>query len=151
MFTKYRGRQNMKLEISNYLKEVKPLINELLKELFKEYDYASILATDSKGKTYRVDKSSVNIGDQQFGERGFLVRVYCNEGYFEYAFNEISKENIPRLLDEIKDASKLRYNSDLSIRKYEKIMSDKMSCEKISFSKGVDIGIHPENVSSEEI
>ncbi len=141
----------MKLEISNYLKEVKPLINELLKELLKEYDYASILATDSKGKTYRVDKSSVNIGDQQFGERGFLVRVYCNEGYFEYAFNEISKESIPILLDEIKDASKLRYNSNLSVRKYEKIINDKISHEKISFSKGVDIEIHPENVSSEEI
>lgn len=136
----------MKLEISNYLKEVKPLISELLNELLKEYDYASILATDSKGKTYRVDKSSVNIGDQQFSERGFLVRAYYNEGYFEYAFNELSKESIPILLDEIKNASKIRCNSNLSVRKYEKI-----SGKKISFSKGVDIEIHPEEVSSEEI
>lgn len=136
----------MKLEISNYLKEVKPLINQLLNELLKEYDYASILATDSKGKRYRVDKSSVDIVDEEFGERGFLVRAYCNEGYFEYAFNEISKKNIPILLDEIKEASKLRYDSNLSVRKYAKMLGG-----KISFSKGVDIETHPEEVSSEEI
>lgn len=141
----------MKLEISNYLKEIKPLVNELLKELLKEFDYASILATDSKGKMYSVDKSSVNVSDHQFGERGFLVRAYCNEGYFEYAFNELSKGSIKGLLDEIKEASKLRYNSNLSVRKYKKILDEKLSQEKISFSKGADIEVDPEKVSSEEI
>jgi TldD protein len=136
----------MKLEISDYLKKVKPLIKELLNELLKEYDYASILATDSKGKMYKVDKGSVDVGDEQFGERGFLVRIYFREGYFEYAFNEISKEKIPSLLAEIKEVSKFRCNSNLSIRKYEKNLE-----EKISFSKGADIKINPEKVSSEEI
>lgn len=136
----------MRLEISKYLKDVKPLLNKLLEELLKEYEYASILATDSKGKKYRIDKNSIEVADEEFSERGFLVRIYSNDGYFEYAFDEISEDKITNLLSEIKEAVKIRENLNLSLRKYEKISS-----EKTTFSKGSEIKIHPDEMSAEEI
>ena len=48
----------MKLEISKYLKDIKPVLNELLEELLKEFKYVSILATDSFGKKFIVKKFS---------------------------------------------------------------------------------------------
>ena len=53
----------MQVVISALLREKKPLLKKLIDELSKEFKYASILATDSKGKMFSVRKRSVSVGD----------------------------------------------------------------------------------------
>ena len=107
----------MKLEISKYLKDIKPILNELLEELLKEFKYVSILATDSFGKKFIVSKNTVSINDGAFIERGFVVKVYNGVNYSEYAFNYINKENFNSIIEEIKKNSKNSLDDNINIYK----------------------------------
>lgn len=136
----------MKIEISNYLNRVKPIMKNLLDELLKEFDYASILGTDSNGKDYSVSKNSINVSDGSFNERGFVVRVYNGINYSEYAFNKIDEKEIPNLVDRIKSSAKVVKLKDISPREYEILIEEKMS-----FSKNAEIEIDPKELGDEKI
>lgn len=97
----------MYIEIGNYMQNIKPLMKKLLKELLKEFKYASILATDSCGKNYTVSKTSINIEEAFFNERGFVVRVYNGSNYSEYAFDKIDESNIKNIVEQKIQKSKL--------------------------------------------
>ena len=89
---------------SSYLKEKRPVAEALLKELQKKYDYASVLVTDSRSKNYRVQKSGISVEENNgFGSKGMVVRVHDGRGYAEYSTNEISMENLPKILDKIEN------------------------------------------------
>lgn len=93
----------MKVKSSQYLNQVKPLLKELLNSLLEEYSYASILATDSKGKNYSVSKSGTVIKeDSLLSGRGFVAKVYDSKSYGEYSFNEITQGSIEDILYNIK-------------------------------------------------
>lgn len=93
----------MKVKSSQYLNQVKPLLKELLNSLLEEYSYASILAADSKGKSYSVSKSGTVIKeDSLLSGRGFVAKVYDGNSYGEYSFNEITEGSIPDILYNIK-------------------------------------------------
>ena len=47
----------MKLKESEYLNKIKPVLKRLLDKLLEEFKYASILATDCKGKGYIISKT----------------------------------------------------------------------------------------------
>lgn len=119
----------MKLEESKYLNKVKPVLKELLKELLKEFKYASILATDSKGKGYTVSKTATAVSNNSFSERGFVARVHNGKSYSEYVFNDISMEKIDKIVDEIKICSRYE-NKNLSIKEYKVLDEEKMQCNK---------------------
>lgn len=138
----------MNIKISDYLNKVKPIMNNLLNELLKEFDYVSILGTDSMGKDYSVSKNSINIGDGNFNERGFVVRVYNGINYSEYAFNKIEENEIEGLVNKIKDTAKLLDNitTDIDIKEYELLLEEKMS-----FSKTAEIEIDPKELGDEKI
>lgn len=138
----------MKLEISNYLKKAKPILKELLDELLKEFSYASILATDSKGKAYVCSKAATNIGQGMSLERGVVVKVYNGVNYSEYAFSEISKELIPQLVKEIKETASTLINRDNvgDVSKYEELIE-----EEFNFSKTAEIEENPEELGDAKI
>lgn len=138
----------MKIEISNYLKKTKPLLKELLDELLKEFSYASILATDSKGKAYICSRSTTNIGQGMSLERGVVVKVYNGTNYTEYAFNEISKELIPQIIKDIKETVSSVTNGDGigEISKYEELIE-----EEFNFSKTAEIEENPEELGDAKI
>jgi TldD protein len=93
----------MKVKSSQYLDQVKPLLKELLNSLLEEFSYASILATDSKGKNYAVSKNGTVIKeDSLLSGRGFVAKVYDGNSYGEYSFNEISEGSIEDILYNIK-------------------------------------------------
>jgi len=48
-------------KFSKYLKKKKPLIKKLVDTLGVKYPFVSILATDVNGKSYGVDRRSINI------------------------------------------------------------------------------------------
>ena len=66
----------MKVSSSPYLEKARPLLKELLSQLLKEYEYASVLATDSHSKRYSVSGSGVQATpDRWLTKRGLVVRV----------------------------------------------------------------------------
>lgn len=86
---------------SSYLEKIKPLLKSLLTELLKHYPYVSILANDCKGKHVVVENKTILIKDNPYQERGFVVRIYNQQRYSEFAFNEISEEKIPEIIQSI--------------------------------------------------
>lgn len=96
----------MKLHLSPYLTSVKPLLKELLLKLDACYPYASILAQDSVAERIGVSRTGVKVSQaESLTKRGFVVRVHDGSGFSEYAFNEISKENIESILLSVKRAA----------------------------------------------
>ena len=89
----------MQVKMSNYLIEIKPKVVELIKLLSETFDYVSVLSTDVCGTSYRVGQRQTSVGDYGFGERGFVARVYYNQTYLEYSFNEI--DNVEELANTI--------------------------------------------------
>lgn len=78
----------MKAKFSPYLSGIANGIKELIAELNKNYDYVSVLSTDSVGFTVSVSQRSKSIqGKTMMTERGNVVRVYKDGLYSEYAFN----------------------------------------------------------------
>ena len=119
----------MKLKESKYLNKIKPVLKQLLDKLLIEFEYASILATDCKGKGYTISKSDTSVSNNPFSERGCVARVYNGKSYFEYAFNCIDHSSIDEIFEEIKRcSSNSKKNSQMrkhSILKEEEIESIK--------------------------
>jgi len=86
---------------SNYLKKKKPLLNELIHQLSEKYTFASVLGTDVNGTIYVVDKSSTVIRPSGICECGFVVRVFKDNVYSEYSFNELKEKDIPTIISKI--------------------------------------------------
>ncbi len=95
----------MKLKFSPYLSSVKPLLTSLLSKLDECYPYASILAQDSVAQSLSVSKTGINVSEIDWlTKRGFVVRVHNGRGFSEYAFNEISEDNLCEIFSRIKRA-----------------------------------------------
>jgi TldD protein len=78
----------MKAIFSSYLNELAPSLKKLIDELSSDYDYVSVLATDSKGFSMQASQRNKSLtGETMMTERGCVVRVYKDGLYSEYAFN----------------------------------------------------------------
>jgi len=93
----------MQVPVSPFLQTKKPWLKKLVARLNQDFSYASALGTDVVGKRYYVSTKVTSISDSDWGERGFVVRVYNQGRYFEYAFNELPEEEsgITTLADKI--------------------------------------------------
>ncbi len=86
---------------SSYLLQCKPKLQKLLALLESDFDYVSVLATDVTGASFYISQRQKIINDYSDGERGFVVRVYKDNGYSEYSFNELG--DVEKLAKTIKD------------------------------------------------
>ena len=77
-----------KIKCSSYLRDKIDVMTELVALLMNYFDYASILGSDTKGKTFSVTAKATSIQDFSGNECGFVVRVLKAGRYFEYSFNE---------------------------------------------------------------
>ena len=68
----------MKVNSSEYLRKVKPVLVKLRDRLLQEYPYASILAQDSVTKNYSVSKTSSGISMSERIIAGFPEREICH-------------------------------------------------------------------------
>lgn len=135
----------MKAVVSDFLVSSKPLVRKLIDKLSESYSYVSVLGSDTKGKSYCISKTVIEVKDTVFAERGFVVRIHNGVNYSEYSFNEISEEGLDKIVEEIK--SKLgKVSKDISVNSYEVIEEE--SIRKSSFG---DIEVNPEEISSMEI
>ena len=84
-----KGNKKMKAKFSTYLTELSGSLKELIELLSADYDYVSVLASDSKGFSIQASQKSKAItGENMTTERGCVVRVYKDGLYSEYAFNK---------------------------------------------------------------
>ncbi|MBQ8136983.1 MAG: TldD/PmbA family protein [Clostridia bacterium] len=78
----------MKAPYSSYLASIEPGLRKLIGGLQKQYDYVSVLSTDSVGFRLSVGQRNVSIENETMTtERGSVVRVWKNGLYSEAAFN----------------------------------------------------------------
>ncbi|MGL5676224.1 MAG: TldD/PmbA family protein [Cellulosilyticaceae bacterium] len=126
----------MQVNQSKYLQQVKPIAKKLLEALMEKYAYASVLATDSKGKTYSVSRVGMNIVPSEMtSERGFVVKVYDGKGYGEYAFTQLTEEVIPSIVETIEKSlvpMKNQLADSVQLNEYGSIDEDATEFSKTS-------------------
>jgi len=126
----------MKVELSRYLTSVKPVLKSLLSELLDRYTYASILASDTFGKTYSVNKTGTSISTSAYNlERGFVAKIFDGSSYCEYSFSYIDQESIPTILAEIESSLipiKDSLPKGLTYNTYGELEEDTVSFSKTS-------------------
>lgn len=139
----------MNVKMSSFLSNQKENLKNLVNMLSDDFKYVSILGVDTKGKSYGVKRTGVNINDSMWTERGFVVRVHNGTNYCEFSFNELSKDNLDELAKEIRN----KLNSDLESLKTSSInqstypIIEEDIIEKQFFG---NVEILPEKISSKE-
>lgn len=96
----------MKVQLSEHINHVEPLVKSLVKELSERFDGVSVLATDCQGKKLAVGFSGTSVDDGMLAERGFVARVYNGTGYSEHSFNELTEGNLNNLVQKISTTAK---------------------------------------------
>ncbi len=140
----------MQVESSRLLEAKRPLLKKLLAELLKTYDYASVLAADSRGKRYSISRRGTNImEDDTYTECGYVIKVYDGDSYGEYAFNRLEEGEIGDIADQVKNRLmpwRQSLGEGLSVKRYPAIPE-----EEITFEKSTEYKIHPEEKGDEAI
>lgn len=135
----------MKVEGSKFLADCKPLLKKLVKRLSDSYAYVSVLGTDTRGKSYQVSNTGIEVSDYMFAERGFVVRVYNGVNYSEYSFNEIREDLLDSILESIR--RKLNKVSEgIAVNSYPVIQEEELQKSFCS-----DVEINPYDVSPKDI
>ena len=101
-----KDKEDIMNNFSHYLKQKKKYLKQLLAILISKYEFASILGTDVKGKTYFANKSVCGIRPTSVTESGFVARIFDAGVYYEYSFNEINKKNINDIVEAINEIVK---------------------------------------------
>lgn len=114
---------------SKYLNERIDFAKEIIAILLQEYEYASILGKDVYGKSVRVTNRAKSIGDSFEKQCGFVIKVYHQGIYSEYAFAKLEKSLIPEIVKNVKNnlnLSKdlLKDHMDLSLLEDEPLVKD---------------------------
>ena len=136
----------MKVKESNFIKENKPLFKALIGKLLEKYEYASLFAEDSYGKTYSVSKLGTNIQESDLNtHRGFVIKVYDKGTFLEYSDNAIDEKRIDYIVKTIDERITHLYEKG-EFNKY-KAPED----ETVSFDKSADMKIDPEEMGDASI
>jgi TldD protein len=142
----YNGGLRMKVKISKYLLNQKSYIQKLVQTLSRDYKYVSILGSDVKGKRYTIQKTSVNISDSMWTERGFVLRIHNGRNYTEFSFNDLSKYKVELLIDKINSTlENLQDKDNLSLNTYPVINE-----EEINDSFFAEVKILPEEINIQD-
>ena len=112
----------MKAPFSSYLNGIAPGLKELITLLRAQYDYVSVLSTDSVGFTVSISQRTKSVSRETIAtERGTVVRVYKNGLYAESAFTGFdpakAKETFEAITSEL-DAQ-LRLLHAAGVKAYE--------------------------------
>lgn len=138
----------MQLKSSEFLMSVKEPLKKLLDALLKEYEYASILAADSKAKSYNVSRSGIGVAENSLlSTRGFVAKVYDGKGYCEYSFNEFSEADINKIMSTIAERLiPIELPEGVTLAEYAAL-----SDEPCVLKKSSEYQIHPEEMGDAAI
>lgn len=136
----------MEVKSSLYIKENKSFFRELVDTLLKEYEYASVLVCDARGKTYAVSGRGVIISESFLtSSRGYVVKVYDKGSFAEYSGNIVAKEEIAKIVKTIKE--ELITLGSKSEKTHYEVPAD----EAVSFAKSTSCEIDPFEMGDEKI
>ncbi len=140
----------MKVQESVFIRQKKPLLLKLRDRLLAEFEYASILAVDCKGRSYSVSGRNVSVSeDTRSGSRGFVVRVAKDGRYAEYSFNALSEGDLDKVAEDIRavaEASNLTLPEGLRENVYEIHPG-----EETVFVGSTELDVDPEALGDEAI
>lgn len=117
---------------------IKASFANLQRVLSAKYNNVSILVEKTIGKNYRYSKAGTTIKDNSFAAFGAVIRLFSQNGPYEFSFNDFSPkylESIPDIISE--NISKIK---PLSLNNF---YSNNLDGEKISFNKSSDYEIDP--------
>lgn len=78
------------------------LIKKLMEKLWSRYEYASILASDVRGKRYSVSRRGVVCAmSELLSESGYVIKVHNGHAFAEYSFGELTNDNIEEIVTEV--------------------------------------------------
>lgn len=80
------------MAFSEFLNSRRSRAKELVSLLKESFSYVSILGTDNKSKTVRVDARSASIGIGMDTQCGFVVKVNNGTCFFEYSLDDIGED-----------------------------------------------------------
>ncbi len=104
----------MKAPFSEYLNSLVPGLRKLIDLLSEDFDYVSVLSTDSKGLAVRISQHAKSVGNKTMTtERGTVVRVMKDGLYCEYAMDRFDPANPGAAAEEIRKT----LNAQLSVLK----------------------------------
>ncbi len=141
----------MKAPFSKYLTEIAPALKSMAASLMEEYEYVSVLSTDSVGFMARVSQRAKSIrGRTMTTERGTVVRVLKDGLYSEYAFNEFDPGRAEEMAEEIRkglrDQTELMKSS--GVKPYE---TEALSDESAELFVEMETGSLPEECDFDEL
>jgi len=85
----------MKAPFSEYLDSLSGGLKRLVEILNENFDYVSVLSTDSKGLSVRISQHAKSAGNETMTtERGTVVRVAKNGLYSEYALHDFNPDGV---------------------------------------------------------
>lgn len=124
----------MKNKLSKFLLDAKPVLLETIDLLSKDYDYISILATDTDSTNYMVSKSITRVGEGMDSERGFVARAYNGEYYGEVSFDRLqSPEELCKMIkNKLSKSFEFYKKNNFSMRKYSLIEEEEFKSEYTS-------------------
>ena len=141
----------MKAPFSEYLNTLAPSLKQLVSKLGKDYDYVSVLSTDSKGFAIRISQQVKVISSSNLTtERGSVVRVYKDGLYSEYAFNHFDAESIEETYHKIKK----ELDAQLAVLKLTKTTvynTEKLEDEPLTLFVEKECEQLPENTDIEKL
>lgn len=140
----------MKVQESKFIQEQKPLLKKLLGRLLDSYAYASILAVDSRSKSFAVSRRNMSAGESGLGTaRGCVVKVSDGKHYGEYSFNRISEQEIEAVCERVRglmESSGEVLPEGLSEREFQMPPE-----EETVFQGSTDYRIDPEEMGTDAI
>ncbi len=137
----------MKTKLSAFLISKKEILKKLVSDLSNEFKYVSLLGVDTIGTTYSVSKRGSSVGDSNWADRGFVIRVFNGVNYSEYSFNTLND------LEAIKEKVKSIVSNDLKslVQSGTKLMEFPLISEEgITEEFHTDYEIDPFSISAEE-
>ena len=94
------------MRFSEFLDSRRKDAKALVSELRKEFAYASVLGSDIKSKSVRVDRNTSGISTGRDTECGFVIKLSDGKLIYEYSLDDISGD-IPALAQNITNAFRL--------------------------------------------
>ena len=109
--------------LDSYLKSRIKDAKKLVKELRKEYDYASVLGSVVRNKQINVS-THVNSIDEVDSECGFVIKVYKDGRYSEYSCNDIKDLKAKDIIKAVKLNKVVSDDFKVKMLQEEKITKD---------------------------
>ena len=145
----------MQVRESEFIKRKKPLLKKLAARLSEQYPFVSLLATDSRAKSYMVSRRNTAVReDELLTARGFVAKISDGKHYAEYSFNQISEDLLDEICTQIEQTVLLSKNAvpeGMTENDYLFSEQNVASEENIVFYGSTEYEIDPEEMGDDVI